>query len=101
MQEGLVLEDIEVAPGLLHRVVHRAVDLAALGAREATAGLEINLDVEPLLLSVEVRRRHIQGDTRPSTARNRSMSRMASTLAPLPNRAVMLPAVQQQALGAR
>src|SRR5262249_34095897 len=35
-QEGLVLKEIEVAPGLLHRVVHRAVGLAALG----TAGFQ-------------------------------------------------------------
>src|ERR1700704_595814 len=54
MQEGLVLEEIEVAPGFLDRVVHRAVGLAAIGAREAATGLEIDLDVEPLLLGVEV-----------------------------------------------
>jgi hypothetical protein len=57
VQEGLVLKEIEVAPGLLHRVVHRAVGLAAIGA-EAAAYLEVDLDIEPLLLGVEVCCRH-------------------------------------------
>src|SRR5215469_7557276 len=39
-------------------VVHRAVRLPAFGTGEAAAGLEIDLDIEPLLPGVEVRRRH-------------------------------------------
>jgi len=58
VQEGLVLEEIEVAPRLLHRVMHRAVGLAALGAGKAAAGLEVDLDVEPLLVGVEFGVRH-------------------------------------------
>src|SRR5262249_8790247 len=50
MQEGLVLKEIEVAPGLLDGVVHRAVGLATIGAREAAAHLEVDLDIEPLLV---------------------------------------------------
>src|SRR5262249_29954843 len=53
VQEGLVLKEIEVAPGLLHRVVHRAVGLAALGTGKAATGLEVDLDIEPLLVDVE------------------------------------------------
>ena len=53
-----MLEEIQVPPGLLDGVVHRAVGLAALGTREAAAGLEVDLDVEPLPLGVEVGRRH-------------------------------------------
>jgi hypothetical protein len=30
VQKGLVLKEIEVAPGLLHRVVHRTIGLTAL-----------------------------------------------------------------------
>src|SRR4029453_938665 len=58
MQEGLVLEEIQMPPGLLDGVVHRAARLAAIRTREAAASLEIDLDVEPLLLGVEVGRRH-------------------------------------------
>jgi hypothetical protein len=38
--------------------VHRAAGLAPLGTREAAAGLEIDLDIKPLLLGVEVGRDH-------------------------------------------
>src|SRR5215472_8275835 len=54
VQVGLVLKEIEVAPGLLHRVVHRAVGLAALGTGKAATGLEVDLDIEPLLVGVEL-----------------------------------------------
>jgi hypothetical protein len=40
-------------PGLLDGVVHRAVGLVALGAGNAAAGLEIDLNVEPLLVGLE------------------------------------------------
>jgi hypothetical protein len=54
MQEGLVLEEIEVAPGLFDGVVHWALGFAAGGAREAPTGFEIDRDIEPLLVGVEV-----------------------------------------------
>src|SRR5215831_5300379 len=54
VQERLVLKEIEVAPGLLHRVVHRAVGLAALGTGKAATGLEVDLYIEPLLVGVEL-----------------------------------------------
>src|SRR5215510_9337295 len=54
VQEGLVLKEIEVAPGLLYRVVHRAVGLAALGTGKPATGLEVDLDIEPLLVGVEL-----------------------------------------------
>jgi hypothetical protein len=49
-----VLKEIEVAPGFFDGAVYRAVGLAAVGAREAPTGLEIDLDIEPLLLGVKV-----------------------------------------------
>ena len=55
-QEGLMLEEVEVAPGLLDGVVHRAPCGLALGAVEAGAGLEVESDVEALVGSVEVGR---------------------------------------------
>src|SRR5215471_17038078 len=58
MQEGLVLEEIEVAPGLLSGVVHWAVGLAAIRARKAATHLEVDLDVELLPLGVELGVRH-------------------------------------------
>src|SRR5262249_17167658 len=58
VQEGLVLKEIEVAPGLLHRVVHRAVGLAALGTGKPATGLEVDLDIEPLLVDVELAVHH-------------------------------------------
>src|SRR5262245_45952885 len=54
VQERLVLKEIEVAPGLLYRVVHRAVGLAALGTGKPATGLEVDLDIEPLLVGVEL-----------------------------------------------
>ena len=48
-----MLEEVEMPP-LLHRgVVHRAVGLGALRAREAAASEEVDLDVEALPLGVE------------------------------------------------
>src|SRR5262247_1829807 len=58
MQEGLVLEEIQMPPGLLDGVVHGTVGLATLGASKAAAGLEVDLDVEPPVLGVKVSRRH-------------------------------------------
>src|SRR5215510_7147005 len=43
-----------VDAGLLHRVVHRAVGLAALGTGKPATGLEVDLDIEPLLVGVEL-----------------------------------------------
>ena len=39
-------------------VMHGTVGLATLGASKAAAGLEVDLDVEPPVLGVEVSRRH-------------------------------------------
>src|SRR5215468_4122103 len=52
MQKGLVLEEIELAPGLLDGVVNRAVGLTAIRALKAATNLEIDLDVELLPLGV-------------------------------------------------
>jgi hypothetical protein len=94
VQEGLVLKEIEVAQGLLDRVVHRAVGLAALGAREAATGLEVDLDIEPHLASTT-----IHGGTRPSASWNRSISRMVSPHRPVRRHpAAVLAAVQGQAV---
>jgi hypothetical protein len=62
VQEGLVVKEIEVAPGLIDRVVHRAVGLAALGTGKPATGLEVDLDIEPLFVDVELGVHH------PSTA---------------------------------
>ena len=53
-----MLEEVEVSPGLLGGVVHGAPGGLALRAVEARAGLEVELDVEALVGSVEVGRRH-------------------------------------------
>jgi hypothetical protein len=53
VQEGLMLEEVEVAPFLPGGVVHRAVGLAAGRAGEAAASGEVDLDVEATLVGVE------------------------------------------------
>jgi hypothetical protein len=53
VQEGLVLEEIEMPPLLHGRVVHRAVSRAALWAREAPASGEVDLDIETAPLGIE------------------------------------------------
>ena len=55
-QERLMLEEVEVPPGLLDGVVHGASGGLALRAVEAGAGLEVELDVEALVGGVEVGR---------------------------------------------
>ena len=52
-----MLEEVEVSPGLLGGVVHGAPGGLALRAIEARAGLEVELDIEALVGSVEVGRR--------------------------------------------
>jgi len=42
VQKGLVLKEIEVAPGLLHRVVHRTAGLTTLGTGKAATDLEVD-----------------------------------------------------------
>ena len=49
-----MLEEVEVTPFLHHGVVHRATRGGAVRAREPSAGLEIDLKIEPLLRGVEV-----------------------------------------------
>jgi hypothetical protein len=53
VQERLMLEEVEMPPGLLHGVVRRAVGLGAVGARKAATCREVDLDVEAALLGVE------------------------------------------------
>jgi len=48
MQVSLMLEEVEVPPGLLRGVVYRAGGLLAARACEAAAGGEVDVDVEPL-----------------------------------------------------
>ena len=49
-QVGLMLEEIEVAPGLPLGVVGRAVRLAAAWAGKPATGGEVDLDVDPACL---------------------------------------------------
>src|SRR6516162_2123904 len=55
---GLVLEEVEVAPGHPLGVIGRAVRRAAGRAGEAAARSEVNLDVEPVCLGVKVAAAH-------------------------------------------
>ena len=52
---GLVLEEVEVAPGLLARVVDRAAGALALRAGEASATAEVEAQVEASARGVEAR----------------------------------------------
>jgi hypothetical protein len=49
-----MLEEIEMAPGFPPGVVGRTVCLAAAWAGKAAAGGEVDLDVDPSRLGVEV-----------------------------------------------
>ena len=62
---GLVLEEVQVAPTHLLGVVGGAVGGAAVGAGEAAARREVDLDVEPLCLGVEVAAGHRPGRRQP------------------------------------
>jgi hypothetical protein len=53
VQEGLMLEEVEVPPLLHGRVVHRTIGRAALRTWEAAAPGEVDLDIEATLLGVE------------------------------------------------
>ena len=53
LQEGLVLEEVEMPALLRGRVVHRAVSRAARLAREAPASGEVDLDIETAPLGIE------------------------------------------------
>ena len=61
VQVGLVLEEVEMAPAHPLGVVGRAVRGAAVRAGEAAAWCEVDLDVEPLCLGVEVAAGHRPG----------------------------------------
>lgn len=54
-QERLMLEEIEVSPGFLDGVVHRARRRFAVRALEAAAGLEVEPNVEAAVVGIEVR----------------------------------------------
>jgi hypothetical protein len=53
-QVGLMLEEVEMPPGFPRRVVGRTVGRAAGRTGEPAAGGEVDLDVEPMRLGVEV-----------------------------------------------
>src|SRR5207247_2272873 len=53
VQEGLMLEEIEVPPLLHGGVVHGTVSRAALRAWEAAAPGEVDLNIEPTLRGIE------------------------------------------------
>src|SRR5262249_21929416 len=82
LQVGLVLKEIKVAPGLLHRVVHWALGLATLGTGKPATGLEVDLEIEPLLVDVDFGVTTIQGGPGRSASWNSSISRMVSPRAP-------------------
>jgi hypothetical protein len=58
VQIGLVLEEVEVSPGHPHGVVGRTVRRAAGRAGEAAAGGEVDLDIQPVRLGVEIGGHH-------------------------------------------
>ena len=49
-----MLKEIEMPPRLLNRVVHGASGNLALGAVEARARIEVERDIEPLVIEIEV-----------------------------------------------
>ncbi len=58
VQIGLMLEEVQVSPGHPLGVVGRAVRRATGRANEAAARCEVDLDIQPMRLGVEVRARH-------------------------------------------
>jgi hypothetical protein len=61
MQIGLVLEEIEMAAGHMLGVVGRTVGHIAARARKSAAGGEVDMDVEPTCVGVEIATRHGPG----------------------------------------
>ena len=59
VEEGFMLEEIQVAPCLLRGVVGRATVLAALRAGEPPALPKVKVEVEPLRLDIELRPIHV------------------------------------------
>jgi hypothetical protein len=55
----MVLEEVQMSPGLLHGVVHRAVGLTAVGARK------FDLDIDRLPSASTSAADTIQGEARP------------------------------------
>lgn len=53
-QERLMLEEIEMPPGLCDRVMHRTRRRFALRALKAAAGFEVDPDIEAAIVGVEV-----------------------------------------------
>ena len=53
-QKRLMLEEVEVSPGLLDGVVHPASVRVALGTIEAAAGLEVEPDIEAAFFTIEI-----------------------------------------------
>ena len=61
VQVGLVLEEVEMAPGHLVGIVRRTVGRTAGRAGKPAAGGEVDLDVEPARHGIEVAARHRPG----------------------------------------
>jgi hypothetical protein len=61
VEVGLVLEEVQMAPGHPLGVVGRAVGGGAMRTGEAAAGGEVDLDVEPLCRGIEVAAGHAPG----------------------------------------
>ena len=80
VQEGLVLEEVEMPPLLHGRVVHRAVSRAALWAREAAASGEVDLDIEARCSASKAQALTIHGGISPSASCIRSVSRIEVSL---------------------
>src|SRR5207253_9912751 len=55
VEVGLVLEEVQVAPPLVRRVVHRTFPGVTFGAREPSAPREPQVDVKTVLLGVELK----------------------------------------------
>src|SRR5262249_54300095 len=89
VQEGLVLKEIEVAPGLLYRVVHRAVGLPHSGQANRPPVLKSISIWSRFLSASNLASTTIHGGTRPSASWNRSMSRMGPS--PLASLAAIVP----------
>src|SRR5664279_5622189 len=83
VQERLVLEEIQVPPRLVLRVVHRAGTLIAARHRtpETRAPREVQVQIQPALRHVEIRTDHPPPSPNPKAALNRSR---VSDIRPIP-----------------
>ena len=81
VQQGAMLEEIEMPPGLVIRIVNRAAFAPALRASESAAARKIHVQIEPTILRVEFAARH-----RPRRRKTQGLAGKDRCLASLPSK---------------